>query len=288
MIQLITDNFTRSNENPLANSNWGTIPTYGNLQIVSNVAEAVVVATNANQLWTGAGGVSADGNWANDQYAEVTVGTISAAATDSIGAGVRMGTGGTGYIVSALPTAPFNAIYKLTGAGAYTILGANFPPAAVAGDVWRIQIVGTTITVFQNGTSIATRTDATYAGGDPGIYAYAQSVLSAATITLFAAGANQAATPTLSPPGGMFSSAQTVTITSASGGTIYYTTNGTTPTHASSSIASGGTISVSTAQTVKAIASVADMADSLVGSGTYTFSGGGSDLGPSFDFRIRI
>ena len=42
------------------------------------------------------------------------------------------------------------------------------------------------------------------------------------------------ATPTFSPAGGTYSSAQSVTISDAtSGATIYYTTNGTTPTTSS-------------------------------------------------------
>ena len=62
-------------------------------------------------------------------------------------------------------------------------------------------------------------------------------------------------TPTFSPAGGTYTSAQSVTISDAtSGATIYYTTNGTTPT--TSSTAYTGPITVSSTETLEAIAVV--------------------------------
>src|SRR4029078_10293410 len=61
------------------------------------------------------------------------------------------------------------------------------------------------------------------------------------------------ATPTFSPVAGTYTSAQSVTITSAtSGASIYYTTDGTTPT-AGSTLYSGP-VSVAVSETLKAIA----------------------------------
>ena len=60
-------------------------------------------------------------------------------------------------------------------------------------------------------------------------------------------------TPTFSPAAGTYTSAQSVTISDAtSGATIYYTTNGTTPT--TSSTAYTGPITVSSTETLEAIA----------------------------------
>ena len=81
-----------------------------------------------------------------------------------------------------------------------------------------------------------------------------------------------AATPTFSPAAGSYASAQTVTISdTTAGAVIYYTTNGTTPTTASSSVYSGP-ITVSKTQTVKAIAAAPGFSNSAVASAAYTIS----------------
>jgi Chitobiase/beta-hexosaminidase C-terminal domain/Putative Ig domain len=88
---------------------------------------------------------------------------------------------------------------------------------------------------------------------------------------------NLAATPTFSPAGGTYSSAQTVTISCTTpSSTIYYTTDGTTPTTGSPVYSSP--ITVSTTETVQAIATAAGFSQSNVGSATYTISSGGGAL----------
>ncbi|MCH3916490.1 MAG: chitobiase/beta-hexosaminidase C-terminal domain-containing protein [Spirochaetia bacterium] len=95
------------------------------------------------------------------------------------------------------------------------------------------------------------------------------------------------ATPTFSPAGGTtFTSTQTVTMTSTSGATIYYTTDGTTPTTSSSHITSGGSIPLSATTTIKAMAVKSGMANSSVASATYTLGKTYSvgDTGPAGGF----
>jgi PKD repeat protein len=78
-------------------------------------------------------------------------------------------------------------------------------------------------------------------------------------------------TPTFSPAGGTYTSVQSVTISCfTSGATIYYTTDGSTPTTSSSKYSSA--IVVSSATTLKAYAVMAGIADSAVASATYTFA----------------
>src|SRR5579863_1322060 len=78
-----------------------------------------------------------------------------------------------------------------------------------------------------------------------------------------------AAAPTFAPAPGTYSSAQSVTLSDTTPGvTIYYTTNGTTPT--SSSTPYTGAIPVSSSMTIEAIAVASGYGSSPVASGTYT------------------
>ncbi|MGA9072028.1 MAG: chitobiase/beta-hexosaminidase C-terminal domain-containing protein, partial [Terracidiphilus sp.] len=83
-----------------------------------------------------------------------------------------------------------------------------------------------------------------------------------------------AATPSFSVASGLYSSIQSVTLSdSTTGATIFYTTDGkTTPT--SASIKYTGAITVSSNETIQAIAAVPGYANSFVASATYTFQPG--------------
>lgn len=79
------------------------------------------------------------------------------------------------------------------------------------------------------------------------------------------------ATPTVSPAGGTYTSNESVTLsTTTSGATIYYTTNGSTPTTSSATYSSP--LSISNTTTLKAIAIKSGMIDSTVMSETFTIS----------------
>ena len=80
--------------------------------------------------------------------------------------------------------------------------------------------------------------------------------------------------PTFSPSSGTYSMPLAVTISDTSAGvTIYYTTNGTTPSTSSTSCSNPCAISVSATSTVKAIAAGSGISQSGVGLATYTNSG---------------
>lgn len=83
-----------------------------------------------------------------------------------------------------------------------------------------------------------------------------------------------ATTPSFSPAPGRYEQASmNITITADPGSTIYYTTDGTTPTSASPSGASPVTVNISGSPTVRAYATVTGSKDSLVGSASYVMAG---------------
>jgi len=89
----------------------------------------------------------------------------------------------------------------------------------------------------------------------------------------------QVVAPTFNPPAGTYSSAQTVTITSAtSDATIAYTTDGSTPAESDGlvmhgiQLANGGSVAIGATTTLKALAFKGGMLDSMVTTGLYTIS----------------
>jgi peptidoglycan/xylan/chitin deacetylase (PgdA/CDA1 family) len=97
---------------------------------------------------------------------------------------------------------------------------------------------------------------------------YNNSAVKSGTYTI---SATRVSTPAFSPVAGTYTGAQNVSISCAtSGATIYYTTNGTTPT--TSSTVYSAPISVTSTKTVKALAIRSGLTNSAVASATYTIS----------------
>ncbi len=90
-------------------------------------------------------------------------------------------------------------------------------------------------------------------------------------VTLAANASSTAMTPAFSPGSGTYSSSQSVSLSDATpGATIYYTTDGSTPTASSSAYSTPITVSATT--TINAIAIAPGYANSPVASATYTFN----------------
>jgi hypothetical protein len=106
----------------------------------------------------------------------------------------------------------------------------------------------------------------------------AQGTLSAANYTfsfvngtLTVTSLGSAATPTFSPAGGTYSSAQSISISdSTAGATIYYTSDGSAPT--TSSAMYSGAIAAGSTETLEAIAVAPDYNNSSVATATYTIN----------------
>jgi hypothetical protein len=106
------------------------------------------------------------------------------------------------------------------------------------------------------------------------------SSVATAAYTIDVTATSQAATPTFTPQAGAYASAQSVTIASATpSATIYYTTNGTTPT--TSSAVYIGPITVSSTETLEAIASANGSTNSSVATAAYTINRVASDFAVS-------
>lgn len=89
-------------------------------------------------------------------------------------------------------------------------------------------------------------------------------------------------TPALSAASGSFWNPFNVTVTAATpGATIHYRTDGTDPTTADSTIASGATLNVSETQTLKARAFKTGMPSSAIAAATYTFTAQQPGFSPS-------
>ena len=108
----------------------------------------------------------------------------------------------------------------------------------------------------------------------------ADSDVASATYTI------QVATPAFNPPDGTYTGSVTVTIGVATGGaTIYYTTDGTTPT--SSSPVYTDPIAITETTTIQAMAAADGMADSDVASATYTIQPATPTLSPAGESCVR-
>ena len=276
MAQLQSYAFTTV-ENPLSNGGNFSRLAAGEDASVPSSGVCQPAATSAIVRWSG-NVVQAGGTWPADQYSEVTVLTNSIfAGPDVFGPMVRCSSSAdTGYQVNCVgmlgSAGNGSALVFSRVAGTSTQIGSSVMGLTWnVGDVVRLMVVGTTLTLTKNGITIFTNTSSTIASGSPGFILNNTTAPADTQISLWAAGGTQAATPTFNSPAGTYTGTQTVTISSStSGGTIYYTTDGTTPTHSSSSIFSGGSLTITPPKTVTAFAALSDFGDSALSSAAYS------------------
>ena len=224
------------------NQLWSFVSTTGSYYYITNESTSQVVDDFNNSMATG----NTVGQWptnggTNQYWSLTSVSTTGAAATPTFSPAA--GTYSSTQSVTISDTTTGATIYYTTNGTTPTTSSTKYTGAI-------------SVTSSETIEAIAT------ASGDT------NSAVASAAYTINAA---TAATPTFSPGGGSYSSTQSVTISdSTSGSTIYYTTNGTTPTTSSTQYT--GAISVGTSETVEAIAAASGYSNSAVGSATYTYT----------------
>lgn len=170
-----------------------------------------------------------------------------------------------------------NAPKYFTNGTAIRCYGGNyFTISTTSGNLTEISItfgssdgtnaITTDVGTYDNGTWTGSTTSVTFTiGGTTG-----NRRIAAFAITYGGGGTPTVATPTFDPAAGTYTETQNVTIScTTDGATIYYTTNGDTPTTSSSVYSSP--IAISTTTTVKAMAVKTGMTNSSVATATYTF-----------------
>jgi hypothetical protein len=153
---VFTDSFTGANDDPL-NANW-TVD-QGTLRIFVNCC-------NENALAFPHIGRYAGGMFANDQYAQVK--PFNGVGIHGGGVAVRLDASKNGYC--AYFVNPTTVLIDRIDAGALTNLASIGSLSFTADvDVLKLDVVGTTLTAYKNGTPIGNATDSTHASGRAGV-----------------------------------------------------------------------------------------------------------------------
>ena len=189
---------------------------------------------------------------------------------------VRVSSGIGGYCVgfSAVSSGNYTACYVMKN---FKYLGTGSCGTVSATATHTLGLVASgsstvTLSIYVDGVAKGTVTDSsspyTVAGSGFGLQGDGTPADSTVNEWQDYSGGLPAATPTFSPVAGVFTSAQTVTISdTVPNAKIYYTTNGTPPT--TSSTLYSTPITVSASETVEAIATASGSLQSAVGSAAY-------------------
>lgn len=150
---LAADSFTRANAGTLG-ANWTVMPGYSAMSISSNAAITPSGAINFN-YYTGQ-------TFGADQFAQAT---LSASPASYAGVGVRVATGDNGYWFYC-STGQSYLLKRVSGTQTiFVTIGLT----CATNDVLRIEVVGTQLTAYKNGVSIASASDSSLTSGTIGI-----------------------------------------------------------------------------------------------------------------------
>ena len=233
-----------------SNGNWGSVSCAYNLSSTSGATTITLTLSNTNTY--------------NVEFWEYSF-TSSSASLDALAATQQTGNGSTVSGVNLTLGGSNDVILQWSECNATAV-------AAPYGD-----FKATTNTAFaDNENSI------NVAATNMWSTTYSRSSCGQAGIAFAATGStgSTVAMPTFSPGAGTYASTQTVTISSAtSGATICYTADGTTPAantpgtcSTGTTLANGGTVTVSVSETLQAIGTESGLTNSAVGSAAYVIT----------------
>jgi endo-1,4-beta-D-glucanase Y len=227
--------------------------------------------------------------------ARTTSGATATTDTDAAASGgARVTLNGTAvgaWVQFTLPGVPagtyaIQLTYKTNGNRA--IAAFQMDGAAFGSTIDQYAASATYPTVNLGTVTFATSGDHTFRMTATGKNSASSSyTLSADKITLAAStGGGTVATPAFNPPGGTYTSAQSVAITSTTpGASIRYTLDGTIPNSTTGTLYTGP-VALSATATLRAIAYASGLTDSAVAASTYTINPGGS--GPFRPFPQHV
>src|ERR1700761_5598011 len=158
----VSDNFDRANG--ALGSNWTTTPGTAAPQISGNTLHAGTASSLNSAYWSAS-------TFGNDQFAQ---GTLPGSSGGNYGPGLAVRLSGTkGYFLWYGNSANTVSLWRMDSASSWTQLASSaaltVPPAT---DVWKIQVVGSTISGYQNGNLVVQATDTAITTGSPGVWLY--------------------------------------------------------------------------------------------------------------------
>ena len=162
------DNFNRANGNLGSNYLTSSAAGWVSLQVISNTAG---LSTNAGYNFVDPQIIT----FPRNQEATLTLTTRG--AFDYIGAGVRMGVGFTGYILSIDGfNTSYSGILRCDGNGTFVKVASGTWVVSAVGDVLTIRATGNVISVYKNKQFITSIVDNTHTSGQPGVMYIADNV----------------------------------------------------------------------------------------------------------------
>ena len=158
----VSDSFDRANG--ALGSNWTTVSGAAAPQIVSDSLTVGTASALNSAYWSAS-------TFGNDQFAQATMPDSSGT---QYGPGIAVRLSSTkGYFLWYGNSPNTVSLWKMGSSTSWSTLKQSGPlTISPATDVWRIQVVGSTISGYQNGNLVVQATDTSIKSGSPGVWLY--------------------------------------------------------------------------------------------------------------------